>query len=93
MSSVTSISRAPVVRASVHMAGAVGRGSDKQGRLTYVCSQLYRLISDTARSLDWRGVNFKYRHGTICLDSYAGTITRLRNLQLEDRKKAMFPHN
>ena len=39
--------------------------------------------------MHWRGVNFQYHHAS-CLDSYVGTITRLRNRPLEDGKKAMF---
>ena len=39
--------------------------------------------------LHWRGVNIKYHHGS-CPDSYAGTITRLRNRQLEGEKEIRF---
>ena len=37
----------------------------------------------------WRGAKSKYHHAS-CLGSYAGTITRLRNRQLEGGKKVMF---
>ena len=43
--------------------------------------------------MHWRGVKFKYHHGCIMprhLDSYTGTIARLRNRQLEGEKKVMF---
>ena len=33
--------------------------------------------------MHWRAVNFKMAMEVSCLDSYASTITRLRNRQLE----------